>query len=207
MNKFSLSIVMSLFFLLNLKGQIKDHTISIVGQGSQDIEYIGLKIPFTVKEIVPNEYRKIKYKSIISNLDDFKKSLMENGFKNIEFIKKPLTSDRYSSSAKENYEIILKNEEEAERVIDSNIEGITLGKIEYIYQDLPDDFNGKLIEAAIKDATRKANRVAKSIKKKIGKIISILDKSGFRRTKSLNKNKSKSTLNYSTNVTFELLDK
>jgi len=199
-------LLLGLFYITNMEAQVKDNTIRIVGQASKTFDAIGLHVDFTAKEIVPNEYRKIRYKSIDDVLAEFKTNIINNGLSDIEFTKKPLKIERYSNGNQLEYYIKLNDKKQIEKVIASKSDGISLSGISYQYEKLPKYLSEELIKMTIEDAKRKAKEVAKSINKKIGNIISIVDKTGGVNPKHLNKKMAKSDIKYKTNITFELLN-
>jgi len=210
------SLILTLFLALPLlsfsqRELSTDKFIRIVGQAQQELQSSGLEINFTLSEIQGNEYKQILPKSIGEVVQNFKTSLKANGVdlsKMKEDSFSNIGSSRYSQLKSKNYKMVVKSEEEAAAVAKSTVDGFKMGNISYIYESNIRDYENEMSVAAIKDAKRKAESIAKAVGKSVGELLNIEDLKNTNQRGSNSKSGSKSaskTITYMVNVTFELI--
>jgi uncharacterized protein YggE len=127
--------------------------------------------------------------------------MKEDSFSNIG-------SSRYSQLKSKNYKMVVKSEEEAAAIAKSTVDGFKMGNISYIYESNIRDYENEMSVAAIKDAKRKAESIAKAVGKSVGELLNIEDLKNTNQRGSNSKSGSKSaskTITYMVNVTFELI--
>lgn len=187
-----------------------DKFIKIVGNAELTYEADGVMLEFTLSEVPPNEYKKMRYVPIETVEEQFYALLAKEGLNKNDLISDPMQiskSRKYKTNLTKYLKIKIKDEEKASRIIQSNIDGFELSKLEYSYPKLDDSKDEKLAIDAIKDATRKAENIAKAIGRELGGILNIaenvsrLGTSASRYAQSKQKTKS---LTYRMDVTFEL---
>jgi uncharacterized protein YggE len=210
------SLILTLFLALPLlsfsqRELSTDKFIRIVGQAQQELQSSGLEINFTLSEIQGNEYKQILPKSIGEVVQNFKTSLKANGVdlsKMKEDSFSNIGSSRYSQLKSKNYKMVVKSEEEAAAIAKSTVDGFKMGNISYIYESNIRDYENEMSVAAIKDAKRKAESIAKAVGKSVGELLNIEDLKNTNQRGSNSKSGSKSaskTITYMVNVTFELI--
>ncbi|MEE9439192.1 MAG: SIMPL domain-containing protein [Saprospiraceae bacterium] len=207
-----MSYLKTLIFCLLTTGvmgqsSVTQNFIKIVGQSSSTVDYNGITVEFTISEIAPNEYKKVRYKSIDSVIEEVfsemtrlnidKKEVKQDFLKGVK-------QNNYNKSLTNHYTIELKDEKELIAFSQILVEGYKLTKFDYLYPSKNEDLSTKLALESIDDAKIKATVLANHAGKKVGNIINIEDAN--KNVKNRNSsNKKEKTYSYSIIVTYELL--
>ena len=142
--------------------------------------------------------------------NDFTLTLKENGIdvsKLQEDKLKNITKSKYNKLASEDYSIVVSNEDEAKLISNLELDGFKITSVDYIFESTYDQYFNEMTVAAIEDAKRKANNLAKSVGKTVGEILNIEDMKNIENQRKNSRNATKAstkTLMYRVNVTFEL---
>ena len=204
----------ALFFIISFLSfsttfaQTGERFIKIVGNSKAEYVSDGLALYLTVAEIQPNEYRQVRYKPIETVFQTLVSNVVKLGYKEADLKRDLRTSAGagYQAVKSERYVINVTDADQAAKLMKSDMEGVTLSEIKYVFKAPGVEAEESLAIEAIKDAERKAKRLVKEIGKKIGKILNLEDKSsGCCREIEDNKDRVV-TKQYKLNVTFELID-
>jgi uncharacterized protein YggE len=200
-----------LFFLTAscsmIYAQTSDRFIKIVGNAKGVYTAEGLSLYLTVNEVQPNSYQQVKYKAIETVYQNLVANITKLGYKETDLKRDLKTAGGgYQNIKMERYVINVANTEEASKIMKSEMEGVVVSEVKYVFKTLGVESEEQLAVDAIKDAERKAKKIAKEIGKKVGKIMNLEDKSsGCCREIEDNKDKTVSK-QYKVTVTFELID-
>ena len=208
----SLKTFIFLLFTQTLIAQdFKQNIIRIVGNCTETFQYTDLSVKIKITEVQPDQYRQIRYKSI----EQIKAELVEK-LKQSNFNTNDIRSDfdyknyrgNYDKTITEHITLRLKNLAEAEKNYKLSVDGVSVEKIDFDFNQITQATEDKMAQCAVEDAKRKAEALAKQNNKKIGRIISLEDRSGgcCRKAPESYDSKSSIDLKYSINVIFELLD-
>lgn len=187
--------------------QNSDRFIKIVGNAKGVYTAEGLSLYLTVSEVQPNSYQQVKYKAIETVYQNLVANITKLGYKETDLKRDLKTAGGgYQNIKIERYVINVASSEEASKIMKSEMEGVVVTEVKYIFKTLGIESEEQLAVDAIKDAERKAKKIAKEIGKKLGKIINLEDKSsGCCREIEDSKDKV-ANKQYKVTVTFELID-
>jgi len=183
-----------------------DNSITVTGKSSKLRKGESIRMSLYITGIEKDEYRNISELTIEDILIELEKSLKVIGYSNLDlkYIFPPKPQGRGPNT--KSYYLELRNEEEAKKVYDFSIKGLRVGEIEYYYPDESKIDQDELYEEAVKDAREKAVFLAESVDKKIGEVISIIDKTHISISITSYSNFREITLKYSLIIEYELLD-
>lgn len=186
-----------------------DKFIRIVGLAEKELKSDGMELNFTLSEIEGNEYKQIRHKSLVNVKDEFINLVKAEGVdasRLVEDKMKNIIKSRYDKIAVSHYKMEVKNEDEAIKIAQISADGFKVSEVNYIFKDNYEDYLLDMSTEAIKDARRKADKIASSVGKTVGNILNIEDlKNANTRGNSRYETKSAvKKLSYRVNVTFEL---
>lgn len=201
-------IFIFLFLLssLNIFSQT-DKFIEVIGSSELEIKSESVRIFIQLSEIKRDEYQKIREQSVEEELIELNTYLKTIGYSKEDLIEIWPTQNNYNNKEKiQQFYLFLKNKEEAKAISNFPIKGFKVSKFSYYYpQEIKIDYKDLSIQA-IESARKKAEHLAKSVNKKIGRIINISDLSKRKITPSSFSNKISVIINYTLTIKYELLD-
>ncbi len=204
---FLLPGLIGLFFFNALSAQSTDRFIRIVGNASQEFKADQMAVYFTVTEIQPNEYRQIRYKPVEEVYGELVAELQKIGFGESSLEKDRSTAfAKYQKTRSESYQLAVNSQTELDRLAGIEVEGAIIKNVLYLFKNPGYEAEEEMALAAIKDARRKAERLATEVGKKLGKILNIDDKSSGCCREIKDSKGPVTTKTYKVNVTFELID-
>jgi uncharacterized protein YggE len=188
--------------------QSTDRFIRIVGNAKKEYKASKAALTFTVSEVQPNEYRQIKYKPVEMVFQELSTALSKMGYRPADLTKDNAAafSSGFQSVRTERYRLILKDLSTLSEVSAVGVEGVKVGDFKYIFDEPGYSAEEEMALNAVKDAERKAKKLALEIGKKVGKILNIEDKSSGCCREIQENGKPEIFHTYKVNVTFELLD-
>ena len=193
-----------LFSCSILFSQNDDEFIRIVGNSEFEFDFTEIKVQMNVTEIIPTRYNdslSVSFEENFNALNTFLEelNLPENSLERIDY-KIPKKGRALSKT----YMLELYSLDDLERLMEYGNDGVSVSSVKFGYSGIDQSVEESLIMNAISDAKRKASRICKNLKMKLGKILSIEDTSSGC-CKTIKDSKTKTTkIKYSVNVTFEL---
>ena len=178
--KTHLCVVLCTVLFANLmSAQSTDRFIRIVGNASKSYKANKAALTLTVSEVQPNEYRQVKYKPIETIHQELVVSLGKLSFTPSDLSKDNLAafSGGFQSVRTERYRLLLTDLSKLQEVSSLAVEGVKMGELKYLFDSPGFDAEEEMAMNAVKDAERKAKKLAAEIGKKVGKILNIDDKS------------------------------
>jgi uncharacterized protein YggE len=166
----SLKTFIFLLFTQTLIAQdFKQNIIRIVGNCTETFQYTDLSVKIKITEVQPDQYRQIRYKSI----EQIKAELVEK-LKQSNFNTNDIRSDfdyknyrgNYDKTITEHITLRLKNLAEAEKIYKLSVDGVSVEKIDFDFNQITQATEDKMAQCAVEDAKRKAEALAKQNNKK-----------------------------------------
>ena len=191
-----------------VQAQSTERFIRIVGNAKKEYKANKATLVFTVSEVQPNEYRQIKYKPVETVFQELIASLSKMGYSAADLNKDNAAafSGGFQSVRTERYRLVLKDLSKLSEVSALVVEGVKTGDFKYLFDEPGYSNEEEMALNAVKDAERKAKKLASEIGKKVGKILNIEDKSSGCCREIQESGKPEVSHTYKVNVTFELLD-
>lgn len=200
--------ILSLLSTNSVYAQSTDRFIRIIGNAKKEYKASKAALAFTVSEIQPNEYRQVKYKPIETVLQELTANLVKMGYNAADLTKDNAAafSGSFQSVRTEKYRLVLKDLSKLQEVSGVVVEGVKIGELKYLFDEPGYAAEEEMALNAVKDAERKAKKLASEIGKKVGKILNIEDKSSGCCREIQENVRPEFTHTYKVNVTFELID-
>jgi uncharacterized protein YggE len=198
------------FLSANTTGaQSTDRFIRIVGNAKKEYKASSATVSLSVSEVQPNEYRNVRYKTEETVLQDLITALKKLGYTESDLTKDDAAMfnsyGSYQNPRTTKYKLFVKNLSQLEN-LDLIVEGVKFSEARYQFDAPGPEAEEAMALEAVKDAERKAKKLAADTNKKVGKILNIEDtSSGCCRTIAEGQ-QPKTAQNYRVNITFELLD-
>lgn len=202
----SLLLILFSFGIINLNSQSTEKFIRIVGNSSMEKEAIGATLQLTVAEVLPNEYKQIKFKSIEDVKAEMIRKLAEINIPESSI--KPAYkqfNNRYDKTVSESYELNISNLKLISDLRKIECEGAGFQDLKFTFADPGLAAEEILAIKAIEDAKAKAQYIASKSGFKVGKILNIEDFSSGSCLTIPAKQEPTHKLVYRLNITFELL--
>jgi len=206
---FALIAFLSFLSASTTVAQSTDRFIRIIGNAKKEYKASSATVSLSISEIQPNEYRNVRYKPEETVLQDLLTALKKLGYAESDLTKDDAgmfnSYGSYQNARTTKYKLFVKNLSQLEN-LDVVVEGVKFSEVRYQFDAPGPEAEEALALEAVKDAERKAKRLAADTNKKVGKILNIEDSSsGCCRTIAEN-TQPKVTQGYRVNITFELLD-
>lgn len=201
---------LALVFFSFHKSQSTERFIRIVGNSAYTFKADSYRVYFNVSEILPNEYAKTEYKSLESNQAELNENLKKLGVKEnqlmINYKNRSLSYSGAYGNAKMNFFYIdIDNKDLLNKILALKSNGFKIEMTKFIFNDNKNaEFD--LAKSAIEDAKRKAEKIAKEINMKVGKILNIEDKTSDCCSNLGELDSDQIGKKYTINVTYQLLD-
>lgn len=202
----SFFIILFSFCIFTVNSQSTEKFIRIVGNASLEKEANGATLQLIVAEVLPNEYKQVKFKSFEEVKAEVIKKLAEINIpeSSVKQAYKQF-NNRYDKSISETYEIKISDIKLLSDIRKIECEGATFQDLKFTFADPGLATEEILAIKAIEDAKAKAQYIALKSGFKVGKILNIEDFSSGSCLTIPTKQESSHKLVYRLNITFELL--